>query len=265
MFDLSLVDILRLLPAAAVGLAAGVLSGMFGVGGGLLTTPALRLILGAPALIAVGTPLPVIVPTAITGAIAYARRGLADVSAGIALGLWGALAAIGGAILSDLAGGSIVMFSTAALILFMAVDMIRQAFGSQRLGPRPMENHPRRAFALATVGIVTGLYSGFLGLGGGFVLVPLLVRWFGYPIKRAIGTSLVAIAVLAIPGSVTHFYLGHVDLGLALSLIVGVIPGALLGAKFTAVAGDRAVKIGFAGLLIFAGVALLVSELGVFA
>lgn len=262
MSGFSLAGIVGLLPAAVVGLAAGVLSGMFGVGGGLLTTPALRLILGAPALIAVGTPLPVIVPTAITGALAYSRRGLSDVPGGLAVGLWGALAAVAGAFLSDLAGGSLVMLATAALILFMALDMTRQAFGKVRTDSGLSEHHPRRAAALALLGIVTGLYSGLLGLGGGFVLVPLLVRWFGYPIKRAIGTSLVAIAVLAVPGSIAHMSLGHVDVELALSLMIGVIPGALIGAKLTAVANDRAVKIGFAGLLAFAGIALLISELG---
>lgn len=264
MSGLSLAGVLGLLPAALVGLAAGVLSGMFGVGGGLLTTPALRLILGAPALIAVGTPLPVIVPTAITGALAYSRRGLADVPGGLAVGLWGAMAAVLGALLTDLAGGSLVMLATAALILFMALDMTRQAFGKVRADSAMYEHHPRRAVALALLGIATGLYSGFLGLGGGFVLVPLLARWFGYPIKRAIGTSLVAIAVLAVPGSIAHMSLGHVDVSLALSLMIGVIPGAIVGAKFTAVAGDRAVKIGFAGLLAFTGVALLISELGTF-
>ena len=60
----------------AIGLVAGVLSGMFGIGGALVTTPAIRLLLGRPELIAVGTPLPVIIPTAVAGALAYARRGL---------------------------------------------------------------------------------------------------------------------------------------------------------------------------------------------
>lgn len=252
--------LLESIPSAIVGLAAGILSGMFGVGGGLLTTPALRLLLGAPALIAVGTPLPVIIPTALTGAISYARRGLADVPGGVVLGLWGALAAVAGAYASDLAGGPAVMLATAALILFMATDMVRQARGDKPEKPAIPSHHPRRQVALALLGIATGFYSGFLGLGGGFVLVPLLARWFGYPIKRAIGTSLVSIAILAVPGSIAHLQLGHVDVGLALSLIVGVVPGALVGARLTAAARERAVKIGFAGLLAVAGTALLVGE-----
>lgn len=246
---------------ALIGLGAGILSGMFGVGGGVLTTPALRLLLDAPALVAVGTPLPVIIPTAAAGAYAYARRDLADIRAGVAIGAWGAVVSIGGAFLSDLVGGSIVMFITAAIILVMAADMAAQATRRTTSNARITEQHPRRGVALALLGVATGVYSGFLGLGGGFVLVPLLVRWFGYPIKRAIGTSLVSIAILAIPGSLTHYLLGHVDVGLTLALMIGVVPGAILGARLTAISSERAVKIGFALLLAFTGVVLAVNEM----
>ncbi len=246
---------------ALIGLSAGLLSGMFGVGGGVLTTPALRLLLDAPALIAVGTPLPVIIPTAAAGAYAYSRRGLADVRSGLSIGAWGAVASVGGAYLSDLVGGSIVMLATAGLILFMAGDMISQALGRKTTQPRITEHHPRRGLALVVLGVITGLYSGFLGLGGGFVLVPLLARWFDYPIKRAIGTSLVCIAVLAVPGSITHLVLGHVDINLAVALMVGVVPGALIGARLTSVASERAIQIGFAALLVVTGVMLAANEI----
>lgn len=234
---------------------------MFGVGGGILTTPALRLILGAPALIALGTPLPVIIPTAVAGAYSYARRNSADVRGGLAIGAWGAVASVAGAFASDLAGGTVVMLVTAALVLFMAADMALQAMGRRTGEPRIAEHHPQRKLALALLGLATGVYSGFLGLGGGFVLVPLLVRWFGFPIKRAIGTSLVSIALLAIPGSVAHFALGHVDAKLALALMIGVVPGAFMGARLTAVASERMVKIGFALLLALTGLLLAAKEL----
>jgi uncharacterized membrane protein YfcA len=252
-----------LLVVLAIGLFAGVLSGMFGVGGGVLTTPAIRLVVGVPALIAVGTPLPVIIPTAITGALAYARRGMADVRAGLAIGAWGAVSAVAGALASEAVGGTTVMVLTAALIGYMAFDMIVSVVRGDATQRAPFhERHPRRGTALAVLGIITGAYSGLLGLGGGFVLVPMLGRVFGFPIKRAIGTSLVAIGVLALPGSLAHWALGHVDLRLAAGLAAGVIPGALLGARLTAVANERLVRIGFSVLLIVAGAALALNELG---
>jgi uncharacterized membrane protein YfcA len=108
---------------------------------------------------------------------------------------------------------------------------------------------------------VTGLYSGFLGLGGGFVLVPLLTGRAGFPIKRAIGTSLTAIAILAVPGIITHAYLGHIDWVLALWLTLGAVPGALVGARIAKGSSDRRIRIGFAALLVATGVWLAAVEL----
>jgi hypothetical protein len=105
------------------------------------------------------------------------------------------------------------------------------------------------AWRLAAIGLVTGLCSGFLGLGGGFVVVPALARWRRWPLKRAIATSLLTVAALAIPGTVTHYLLGNIDVRLALLLAAGAVPGAVLGARLTAKASERHVAIGFGMLL----------------
>ncbi len=246
----------------AIGFVSGVLSGMFGIGGGVVTTPALRLILGAPALIAVGTPLPVIIPSAITGAISYTRRGLADVRTGVTVGLVGSGFAVAGALLATRAGGRVVLMATAVLIVYMAADMLLQTIRPPATAKAAPPERGANIWGLALLGAVTGLYSGFLGLGGGFVLVPMLSRWFGFPVKRAIGTSLVAVGLLAIPGTISHYLLGNVDVHAALLLIVGVVPGALVGARITFGASDRAIRLGFAALLLVVGVTLAASELG---
>jgi uncharacterized membrane protein YfcA len=112
---------------------------------------------------------------------------------------------------------------------------------------------------------VTGLYAGFLGLGGGFILVPMLTRWLRFDIKLAIGTSLIAIGILAVPGTITHALLGHVDWAIALVLTFGVVPGALLGARLSIGSADRTIRLAFAGMLIVVGGWLAVSELGLLA
>jgi len=268
--------VLSALATVAVGLASGVLSGAFGIGGGLVTTPAIRLLLGFPALIAVGTPLPVIVPGALTGALAYRRRGLADVRAGLVMGLVGSIGSVGGALLSQKAGGTIVLLATAALIAWASGDMLLQGRRAVPAGPAPGEGESDETLAhavstvpegrarlvrLALIGTVAGVYSGFLGLGGGFVLVPALTRFTGMPLKRAIGTSLVTVAVLAVPGTVAHSLPGHVDWTLAPLPAVRVVPGAVLGARLTERASDRAVRLAFALLLAVVGVWLAVSEI----
>lgn len=250
--------------AVAIGFAAGYLSGQFGIGGGIVTTPAIRLLLGAPELVAVGTPLPVIIPTAVAGAIAYARRGLADVRTGLFIGAAGGAFAVLGARATVLVGGEVVLLVTAALIWWMAVDMLILATRPQRPEhERAAQSERVRSWVwIGTLGVATGLYSGFLGLGGGFVVVPALVRYFGFPAKKAVGTSLVAVSLLAVPGSITHYALGNVDVGMAAALALGVIPGALLGARVTALASEKSVRIGFAVMLLMVGAVLAASEMG---
>lgn len=260
--------------AIAVGLASGVLSGAFGIGGGLVTTPAIRLLLGFPALIAVGTPLPVIVPGALTGAISYMRRGYTDLRAGLVMGLVGSVGSVGGALLSQSVGGTVVLLATAALIAWASADMLlqqRRASSAARAAgtdggagiATPVQTDTVRPelWRLVAIGAVAGVYSGFLGLGGGFVIVPGLTRFAGMSVKRAIGTSLATVAVLAVPGTITHALLGHVDWRLALLLAIGVVPGAMFGARLTERASDRAVRLSFAALLAVVGVWLAISEL----
>lgn len=254
------------LAAALVGVAAGVLSGAFGVGGGVVTTPAIRILLGYPELIAVGTPLPVILPTAIAGAAAHARQGTADVRTGVVVGAWGAPAAVVGALLTRVVGGTTVLIVTAVVIVAVAADMLRAVVRGEAARDETAvgaaETGAPVRIGLAPIGLVAGLYSGFLGLGGGFLLVPLLNRMRGFPIKRAIGTSLVALALFAVPGSLTHWWLGNVDIELALALTLGVVPGAFLGARLNAGASERTIRVLFALLLGLVGVWLGLHEAG---
>lgn len=281
----------ELLTTFGIGLVSGVLSGAFGIGGGIITTPGIRLLLGAPALVAVGTPLPVIFPSALTGLLNYSRRGSLDVRTGVWCGVFGSAFAVLGALATQFVGGTVVMLATAALILYTAGDMILQliwpprlglvaaeeqdAFSptdaapqddaSARLAPGVSPAHapvPVPLWKLALIGGVTGTYSGFLGLGGGFVLVPMLTRWLGFDIKRAIGTSLLSIAILAVPGTITHALLGHVDWRIAAALAVGVIPGAWVGSRLTLGSSDRGIRIAFAVMLVVVGGWLAAAELG---
>jgi uncharacterized protein len=262
------------LTTLAIGLVSGLFSGAFGIGGGIVTTPAIRLILGAPALVAVGTPLPVILPSAITGGYTYFRRGSVDLRAGVVLGLSGALTAVLGAWLTRFAGGKVVLLATAALVLYTAFDMVLQSFAPPNAAA--LSENPDDAAVVGTggraatgrlviIGAVTGLYAGFLGLGGGFILVPMLTRWMRFEIKLAIGTSLIAIGILAVPGTITHALLGHVDWGIAFVLALGVVPGAWLGARISLGAADRTIRLAFAAMLVVVGGWLALSELGLLA
>lgn len=113
-------DLSTALATVLVGLAAGVLSGMFGVGGAVLTTPGIRA-LGVPPIDAVGSTIPAILPGALTGAHRYAKEGLVDWRVGLVCGAAGALFAIAGAGVSDVVDARWLMVATAGLLAWSGV------------------------------------------------------------------------------------------------------------------------------------------------
>lgn len=224
-------DVGYLLQTVLVGFVTGVFSGTFGVGGGVLTTPAIRLFLGGAPLIALGTPLPVTLPTALTGAWNYHRRQEVDWAVARWVGGAGVLAAILGAYLTTRFSGHVLMLLTAFLILIVGLDFASGARQRRLLGGNAIAAADRK-LPMILIGLVGGFLSGFLGIGGGVFMVPAFMLGLGMQVKRAFGTSLVVVACLAVPGSVVHLALGHVDPFLALGLTLGVVPGAYLGSSF---------------------------------
>jgi uncharacterized membrane protein YfcA len=219
----------------AIGLVAGVLSGLFGVGGGIVMTPGIQVLLGAPPIVALATPLPVIFPTALAGALAYRRRGEIDPRAAAWLVGPGVIAAALGAWLTDLVDTTLLLIVTAVLLGWQAVAILRKR-------ERRSAERPATAPILGGIGALAGLVSGLLGIGGGLVMVPLLAGRLGMPLKRALGTSLLAIVALVVPGTVVHASLGHLDLGIGLALVVGAVPGARIGAAAALGAKERTLR-----------------------
>ena len=231
---------------AAIGLTAGVLSGLFGVGGGIVMTPGIQVLLGAPPIVALATPLPVIFPTALAGALAYRRRGEIDTRAAAWLVGPGLIGAALGAWLTDLVDTTLLLIVTAVLLGWQAIALLRKR---ERRGA----GRPATAPILGGIGALAGLVSGLLGIGGGLVMVPLLAGWLGMPLKRALGTSLLAIVALVVPGTVVHALLGHLDLGIGLALVVGAVPGARIGAALALGAKERTLRLVVGcGLLVIA-------------
>jgi uncharacterized protein len=240
---------LRIVLGLLSGLAAGILSGAFGVGGGIITTPAISLLLGAPAIVAVATPLPVIFPSALVGSFTYAKADEVSFrAAGWAVGP-GAVGAAIGAALTDVVNAHVLLLVTAVLLGAQAVRVMTG--GDYEIHPRG--STPGIHYALA--GLVAGLVSGLLGVGGGIIMVPILTTVLGMPLKRALGTSLVIISAIVVPGTIVHAVLGHIDWGIFLVLTIGVIPGARIGAKLALRAKDRTLRLAV-GLFLIA-VALL--------
>jgi uncharacterized membrane protein YfcA len=253
------------------GLATGVLSGMFGIGGAVVSNPAIRA-LGASPIQSVGSTLPSILPSAISGALRYHREGLLRVRIVLWTGLAGAAASVGGSLLTTVVPDPRYLTLTiAVLIMYTAIRTARAARPPtaaadeiEVAGAATDDTDPPDGAAaptLVAIGLVAGLFSGLLGIGGGLLLVPAFLSILRLPLKETLGTSLACVGVIAVPGMITHAVLGHIDWGFAIPLSIAVIPGARIGAALAIRAPDRTLRLMVATALSVVAVVYATSEL----
>jgi uncharacterized protein len=251
---------LRDLLTVGLGVATGILSGLFGVGGGVISQPGMRL-LGLEPLVVIGTALPVIIPGALSGTVRYRHEGLVvwrAVGLTVPIGL---AAAVVGSLTSERVPGEghLLQLATAGLLLFSAYRMSqappplppeepRAESDAQDApsGPPRGEGSPRR---YAGIGLIAGFLSGLLGIGGGVIMVPAFVQLARLEVKSAVATSLVCVGAFAVPGTITHALLGHIDWRVTIALVIGVIPGARIGAAIAIRSTDRRLRVTVASFL----------------
>lgn len=251
--------------AFGVGAASGVLSALAGVGGAVVTTPGIRA-LGAPPIIAVGSTVPAIIPSAITGSIRYQRQGLIVWRIALWCGIAGAVAAVGGVATSSVVDARWLMIATAVLVLWSSSTVLRRAWAVRHgVGSEPggaVLPPPREvpSLLLGLMGVVAGFVAGLLGVGGGIVMVPAFTSILRLPIKQTVATSLVAVALMSVSSCVGHAIAGHIDWKFAVPLAIGVIPGARLGSRITVTVSEETSGWICGVLLAVIGAVYLVSE-----
>jgi uncharacterized membrane protein YfcA len=212
-------------PLMTVGLGAviGVCSGLFGVGGSSVATPLLRMF-GIPRLLALATPLPVNLPTALVGGVIYSLKGMVRGRIVLWTSLAGSPAVVVGSYLSGHVPGRVLMALTGVFVTAVGAWLMRRGIGpADRAQWTPV-------WLLLVLGGVVGVLSGLLANGGGFLLVPVYLVLCRLSTQEAAATSLVVASFLAIPGTVVHMRLGHIDLNLALHLAIGAVPATYVGA-----------------------------------
>ncbi len=244
-----------------LGGAVGILSGMFGVGGGFLTTP-LLIFYGIPPTVAAASAASQVTGASVSGVMAHWQRDGVDVRMGallVAGGIIGSL--IGAALLSSLQamGQSDTVIAIVYVILLGyigttmardAVQMITARRDGTTIPPRKKRHHPLVAslpyrwrfyksglyispIAPLVLGAITGILTMLLGVGGGFVMVPAMIYIFGMAARVVVGTSLFQILfVTAITTLVHALTTQAVDIVLAALLLLGSVIGAQFGARF---------------------------------
>ncbi len=220
--------------ATAVGGLVGFLGGMFGKGGSAVATPLLSLI-GYPGFVAIASPLPATIPGTLVASAAYYKQHWLDRKVIVWSIAIGTPTTIIGSWLSVYTGARPLLILTAVLVLYFGFEFLF----------RPMENPhhvkngnghtaPRPTYWLARLIAVTagvGLFSGLLANSGGLLLAPLYARVLKLPLKQAFACSLLVSAVLAVPGTIVHAWLGHISWRVALLVALGTMPLSYLGAR----------------------------------
>ncbi len=212
---------------AAIGASIGFSAGLFGIGGALIATPLLKIFVGLAPMLALATPLPTALPSALSGTIAYYREKLIRFEL-VKWILIGALPLnIVGTWLTKYVAGEAMMLCTGAFMLLVGGTFFVRGWLLQ-------ESHEPEHItskSLILTGAVAGFLAGFLAIGGGLVMVPAFVRINRMKFKQATATSLFCVAVLSIPATLGHWYLGHIDWTIALVLALFSTPMSFLGAR----------------------------------
>jgi uncharacterized membrane protein YfcA len=209
-----------------IGAFVGFLGGLFGKGGSSIATPLLAAV-GVPAIIAVAAPLPATIPGTVVAAAPYWKRKLIDRQVVIWSLSFGVPAVVLGAIATRWIGGPALVKLTDLVLLLLGIRIIALA-GRHRPDAEPA-THLRLRLALTAT--VVGIISGLLANAGGFLLVPLYLSLLRLPIKTALGCSLAVATALAIPGTIVHAALGHIDWRVVFVFGAASIPLSNVGAR----------------------------------
>ncbi len=244
----------------ALGRLVGVLSGMFGVGGGFLTTP-LLIFYGIPPTVAVASAATQITGASVSGVMVHMRRGGVDFKMGgvmIAGGLFGSLAGAGLFRMLQASGQIDLVIGTLYVLLLGSIGglMLKDAMIALGWIPTPeVKVQPRHnkwvaslpgrwrfyasglyisPLAPLALGFIAGMLTVLLGVGGGFILIPAMIYLFGMAARVVIGTSLVMILAVSAAATFIHALTTQsVDIVLAALLLVGGVFGAQYGAQLT--------------------------------
>ncbi len=241
-----------------LGGIVGILSGMFGVGGGFLMTPLLFFI-GIPPAVAVATEANQIVASSFSGVLAHVKRKTVDFKMGTVLLIGGLIGAAFGVQLFNIlkAQGQVDLLVKLSYVIFLGIigglmffESLRAIRRSKKTGAAPkrkkhnwIHNLPFKmkfrtsglyisVIPPAIVGVAVGVLAAIMGVGGGFIMVPAMIYLLGMPTKVVIGTSLFQIIFVTAFTTLLHATTNFtVDMPLAVLLLIGGVVGAQIGTR----------------------------------
>lgn len=251
---------LALIAALALSTLIGLSLGLLGGGGSILALPVLVYVAGIAPHEAVPMSLAIVGATSLVAGVLHHGSGRVSLQAAALFGAFGMGGAYFGSKLTHLVGGSTLLLLFAVLMLVVGGWML--APFAQRLVAKAEEGRARRPRLLLTAaaGVAVGAMTGFLGVGGGFLVVPALVFFARLGIKDAVGTSLYVIAANSLAGVVGHLGDTQLRFGLTAAFIAAAVVGAVMGHALAKRTQPQRLRQRFGGFVVAVGAVVAVQS-----
>lgn len=242
-------------PGLVLALLIGVSLGFFGGGGSILTVPLLVYVFGLEPKVAIATSLLVVAVASLSGAAQHARAGNLRLRTALVFGSTGMVGAyLGGRGAAFFEGGVLLLlFATMMLVTAVAMWRGRRTAAAPAVGVHA-------TLKLAVQGGCVGAFTGLVGAGGGFLIVPALALWAGLPMPAAIGTSLLVIVLNSVAGFAGYASHVSIDFGLVAAVAASAVVGSFAGARLAHAVDPSSLRRAFAGFVLVMAVGILVRE-----
>jgi uncharacterized membrane protein YfcA len=244
------------LAVVIAGVVIGLLLGLTGGGGSILTVPLLVYVVGLDAKIAIATSLLIVGLASLAALLPHSRSGNVYWRTGIIFGVAGMVGAYSGGRLAQFIADALLLLLFAGVMIGSGIAMLRRKpVGNLAAEPAP---HAGRSWSKVVMdGFIVGIVTGLVGAGGGFLVVPALALLGGLPMHAAVGTSLLVIAMKCFAGLAG--YIAHVPIDVNSAVIVGTlaIAGTVLGSRLSRVVSGSQLQRGF-GIFVLCIAAILV-------
>jgi len=245
--EITILDTIQYLLGAGSGVLVGFVLGLVGGGGSVLAVPLMVYLVGVQnPHVAIGTSAFAVAVNAATSLANHARAGTVKWRCALMYAAAGVAGAFAGSTAGKALDGQKLLFLFAILMVIVGIMMLR---GRGKTGDPDAECKRENAPKVLGYGAGTGAFSGFFGIGGGFLIVPGLVASTGMPMINAIGSSLVAVTAFGLATAANYAFSGLVDWSLALVFIAGGVAGGFVGARLAKRLSGTHLSTAFAGLI----------------
>ena len=231
------------------GLAAGLLGGYLGLGGGIIMVPFLTVVVGLPIKVAVPVSITAILATSLASSNEYLKKGMVDLEITTILTLFMVIGAATGGYISRYISGDSIQFLFSILVVYTAFSLFKRK--SDKQSQFQKDNRSKYIIICVIIALCTGIIAGLLGIAGGVITIPLLYLLIGLPFSTARGTSALLNGFATGSASLVYLINGQIDFKILAGVILGILIGGKVGGYMGTFAKPLVIKIIFFVLMLY--------------